>query len=761
MDVLAAAEGVLHEHSAGDAPSAADTGKSETQIREENKFQQAIAVWRGIDLANLVSKLDTTASDIVSQQRDSLVQRKDLAQKTKEFRKLDDTTKLAEHKGLLKAYQNFIDLLTNHGKASSSSFLQLYSALSEAPDPYPLLEASIDSLVLSEDTVPKLTSERDTLQRSVSRLTSQLEETEKKLEEERALRQKLEGTQEAKIQEIEASWTAVLEEKSNNWEAKEKSLEEKIENHERLLKEIKASYEVSQRLDHNDDDVDASRSAATAAELEIVSSELEKTGSRLAEVEARNEQLRLELAQSISHAQSEQNNRSLEDDPAYLRLQSENASLLRKLDSARYDKDSAKNTWDAKLRQAERLSAKVTAERNEAKAKLAKQTDYEDLRRELEVIKSIEFSTVDDDDRDIGDAESLQANGSAKDKENSLEQLLLARNKKLSNELTILRVSHQDLQSQLESLRKELSNSTAELERSRNLAATLENDLLQVQREAANNLPSSAMSIAGTYVSRYPHSLRRGRVSPTSSIISGFDQAAASASTMDAIRAGEPVGGGSGILPMVQAQRDRFKSKNAELEEELSKTYTIVKTLRQEVASLQKDNLNLYEKTRYVSTYNRGGQASSSTSSASTYANRPNATSVHLAADNPSSSSLDRYQSAYEAQISPFAAFRGRESARAFKRMSLPERIIFSITRMVLANRMSRNIFAAYCFALHILLFVMLYMMSTSEIKKHGGAAMGAVLGGSAAGMHDAAAGGGGPGKDPGDWQQGGFRHDA
>lgn len=59
----------------------------------------------GIDLTNLISKLDTTASDIVAHQRDSLVQRKDLAQKTKDFRRLDDAGKLGEYKGLLKGAQ--------------------------------------------------------------------------------------------------------------------------------------------------------------------------------------------------------------------------------------------------------------------------------------------------------------------------------------------------------------------------------------------------------------------------------------------------------------------------------------------------------------------------------------------------------------------------------------------------------------------------------------------------------------------------------
>lgn len=50
----------------------------------------------------MISDLDNTASEIVAYQRDSTVQRKDLAQKTKDFRKLDDATKLGEIKALLK-----------------------------------------------------------------------------------------------------------------------------------------------------------------------------------------------------------------------------------------------------------------------------------------------------------------------------------------------------------------------------------------------------------------------------------------------------------------------------------------------------------------------------------------------------------------------------------------------------------------------------------------------------------------------------------
>lgn len=66
------------------------------------KLNLLISPLLGIDLTTTVAKLDATASDIVAQQRDALIQRKDLAQKTKDFRKLDDASKLAEYKGLLK-----------------------------------------------------------------------------------------------------------------------------------------------------------------------------------------------------------------------------------------------------------------------------------------------------------------------------------------------------------------------------------------------------------------------------------------------------------------------------------------------------------------------------------------------------------------------------------------------------------------------------------------------------------------------------------
>jgi homeobox protein cut-like len=121
MNMMVAEEAKASSNSYEDDSEQVVNGHEEREIMSDpdNKFQKAIAAWRGIyvqvrctqqnsnvfagiDLTTLVSKLDTTASDVVAHQRDSLVQRKDLAQKTKDFRKLDEAGKLGEYKGLLK-----------------------------------------------------------------------------------------------------------------------------------------------------------------------------------------------------------------------------------------------------------------------------------------------------------------------------------------------------------------------------------------------------------------------------------------------------------------------------------------------------------------------------------------------------------------------------------------------------------------------------------------------------------------------------------
>lgn len=241
---------------------------------------------------------------------------------------------------------------------------------------------------MSEDTLPKITAENEHLQKNVASLTQQLEKVERQLEEERAARKQSEDTKDAQIQQVEKSWSAVLEEKQDNWDAKERSLEEKVESQDRLLNELKASYEVNQRLGQSSETEEGTRHAsASAAELEIMSSELDRTSQRLAEVEARNEQLRVELAQTTSNAQR----RPLaEEDPTNIRLRSENSSLLRKLDNMKLGKDSEARKHDLRIRTLERDMQTLRNDRESLRERVDAWRDYPDIKRELDIFKVCE-----------------------------------------------------------------------------------------------------------------------------------------------------------------------------------------------------------------------------------------------------------------------------------------------------------------------------------------------------------------------------------
>ena len=248
-----------------------------------------------------------------------------------------------------------------------------------------MLEASVDALLLSEDTLPKITSENEHLQKSIAKLTQQLDNSDRQLEEERAARKAIEDSRDLKIREVESSWKAVIEEKKDNWEAKERSLEEKVESQERLLNELKASYEVAQRLGQSgDNEIEARQHSASAAELEIVSSDLERTSQRLAEVEARNEQLRLELAEASSNTQHKT---ATEEDPNNARLRSENSALLRKLDNLKLEIDTETRKRESRIRALEKDTQMLERDREALRERVQSWRDYNEIKQELEIFK--------------------------------------------------------------------------------------------------------------------------------------------------------------------------------------------------------------------------------------------------------------------------------------------------------------------------------------------------------------------------------------
>lgn len=113
-----------------------------------------------------------------------------------EFKKQpDDAEKFGAIKVLLKAYQGEIDSLTRRSKMSETSFLNVYKLMSDAPDPYPLLDAAVDQTV-------KIAEAR-VLQSEVARLREENAELKKQVAEGSAVEDKRKKA-EGRVEQLEA-----------------------------------------------------------------------------------------------------------------------------------------------------------------------------------------------------------------------------------------------------------------------------------------------------------------------------------------------------------------------------------------------------------------------------------------------------------------------------------------------------------------------------------------------------------------------------
>ncbi|KAJ2843220.1 hypothetical protein GGI22_007285, partial [Coemansia erecta] len=118
---------------------------------DDGKLAGALEYWRALQLTTLLQELDETSLEIIDNQKMSLQERRKLAERTKEFRMLDDSEKLADFKPLLRAYQNEIDSLTKRMKYAENGFLRVFKSLNDAPDPQPFLSNLVDERKLLEE----------------------------------------------------------------------------------------------------------------------------------------------------------------------------------------------------------------------------------------------------------------------------------------------------------------------------------------------------------------------------------------------------------------------------------------------------------------------------------------------------------------------------------------------------------------------------------------------------------------------------------
>ncbi|CUM68213.1 uncharacterized protein PRCAT00005934001 [Priceomyces carsonii] len=650
-----------------------DLGKPKTL----NVFDNALQSWAEIDLPALQKKLDEQGLSLKDEQKSSLLSRKNLAAKTKEFKKLPDSQKLEGFKSLLKLYQNEIDALTNKKKDAESYFFGIYRIIAEAPDPRPLLELSLDAVAEISDL--------DDLRRDVTRLN---EELSKKADYEQLKQRLLQNEQRSaetlssKLVAKEEEFKALIDEKESNWKEREKSFQNQIKEAQRKIEELRTSKEVTElQLNSQQSQSNSLSSAEVVAELEIVSRDAESSKKRVFELEKRNEQLRRDLSNSQNDATI--TSLKAEYTKKISELEGENALLLAQFENHKKDlKDTSKQSL-YKIESLNREILQLSFEIKKLKEKLEKSIDYEEIKHELQLLRQIEFGN----EEDINDG--------------AIDSVILQKNKSLTKELADLRSQHDDHVSKIENLNAEATNIKQELEKSRALNIKLENDMADV-REYSNSGKFNDTSSIISGMSKVTRGVRNGTAGPNSS----SDE--------------------TSILPIITKQRDRFRDRNNELEDELKKQYTIVSDLKRNVNALKRDNEELYERTRYLASMKNNLDHNNASRQLATRKFQPKS---NIDESNP-------YREVYESRLHPIEQFRLREQERISSKLSPLERLFISGTRAILATRTTRMLFLFYCIGLHcIVVFMTIYSMSlsTSLIPEVGlNSSTGGVAGGGA-----------------------------
>ncbi|MCO5565502.1 hypothetical protein L7F22_019176 [Adiantum nelumboides] len=694
-------------------------------------FSTSLATWREIALPTIQANLEQLCPTLIESQKDALLSRKKLAEQTREFKKLTSESQPEAIKPLLKAYQSEIDSLTKRAKAAENAVLSVKDRLQGASDPYPILELVLEQTAVMGD-IDALKEQLKGLQSTNASLESQIASIPSLEAEKNRLTNRvtqLESTTSESRKNVEAELSAKWDERIRNHKAREENLSKSVETLRSQLKELRANYsKVTERLLHHGEEIEREQTNGKIEEMEMISEELTRSNERAAAMERRNEQLREEIERLKSGSGADEQIAELEQ--RAFDAEEETRRLSKLLDDEHKKTTELDLTKDTKVRDLQSQVRERDREIEVLRERLHKMSDYDEIKREIEIFKYVEFS----DQQLEGDEANGHANGSSSAK--PLEALLMEKNRQLQDEVTNIRVTNTELTNTSNQLKQDLEIAQKESNRLKKLNERLEDDLMNVNstqpstrsvKEKINSNMSAEEALAEMDKIGKDASVPKG--SKAESQITGSNQAVTAdvtpADSTNITRSTTPSQSNtaagstssSSILPIITSQRDRFRARNAELEEELRKQFATITELRNEVKVLQSDNLALYEKVRYLQAYHASSSLGNANGSSSAAANPSRMVNMVSARNDyggsghayPPTIGEDKYREKYEASMNPFEQFRGREQSRALSSLNPLERLLHMVTRQVLGHRRMRIFFVAYALCLHLLVFAMIF----------------------------------------------------
>ncbi|KAL2630870.1 hypothetical protein R1flu_015556 [Riccia fluitans] len=716
-------------------------GDREKEMRSPQGFNSPspIAVilnyWKEFDLEREKGKLDEQGLRIGENQENSLKNRRKLAESTRDFKKAEPEEKIKLFASLLKGYQEEVDNLTKRAKYGENAFLNIYQKLYEAPDPLPGL-VSADELATKVGELEienrKMKQELEEFRTEAAHLKNQ-QATVRRLEERNRL---LEQQMEEKVKEVvEMNKRSLAEENSKNLEVlkeRERSLQDQLRAAKESVQNMQRLHELGQSQLFEFRAQSEEERAAKQSELNLLTDEVDRAEARLLSLEREKEQLRTQL-QSV-HNQEAQYREKLDNETSssleasltvkekiiselHLELHKLEATLaserdehlsdVKKFTALVHEKDLA--IEDLKREISERPTLKVV----------------EDLRKQVKILQAVGYNSIEAEDWEIATrGEDI----------GKLETLLLDKNRKMEHELTQVKVQLSEKTSAVTLFEVQVKELEQKVDEQKMLITKLEEDILKGYNSAdrRSTRPDEWESTeSGIPTDLFEH-------------------------TGGAKQSG-PEEERNSMLDVICSQRDRFRQRLREAEEELRLVKEKNRTLELDLERSKADNVKLYEKMRYVQDYTQDRPIPRGKKTVGIWTRMimvletdgvavrktdtcPNVSTLSLCItdqnhdlrvclkhlllvlqrieDLESGTGVDiesKYKKMYEEDINPFAQFSKKEKERRYKELGIRDKITLSSGRFLLGNKYARTFIFFYSIGLHLLVFMSLYRLSAES----------------------------------------------
>lgn len=640
--------------------------------------------WKEFDLEKEKSLLDEQGLRIAENQENSQKNRRKLAESTRDFKKASAEEKLNSFNSLLKGYQEEVDNLTKRAKFGENAFLNIYQKLYEAPDPFPALaslpeqDAKISEL---ESDNRKMKAELEEFRAEASHLKNQ-QATIRRLEERN---RQLEQQMEEKVKEIvEMKQRSLAEENQKTLEVlkeREQSLQDQLRQAKDSVTTMQKLHELAQSQLFELRAQSEEETATKQSELSLLMDEVERAQSRLLSLEREKGHLRSQL-QSANEESEDKKSDTVDPSSALENSLSAKEKIISELNIELHKVETTlSHERESHISEIKKLNA-LLLEKDTALEELKKELQarptaklVEDLRKKVKILQAVGYNSIEAEDWEVA---------TSGEEMSKLESLLLDKNRKMEHEVTQLKVKLSEKTSALEAAEAKVSELNAKVDEQQKLIQKLEDDILK----------------------GYSSKERRG------SLFNDWDLSesvsAEPSETADQKHTSVDQDQSS-MLKVICNQRDRFRARLRETEEEVRRSKDKIRLLTEELEKTKADNVKLYGKIRYVQDYNQEKVIS-----------RGSKKSPDDLESGMNSDVESKYKKIYEEGINPFAAFSKKERDQRYKELGLRDKITLTSGRFLLGNKYARTFAFFYTIGLHVLVFTCLYRMSALSHLSHG-----------------------------------------